>query len=78
MSRVSAAAKDTDAVHAGSQLSRRDALLAGVSSVAAIQALSPAHAPAAQTANTDPVTPVNITAKETTELGQSGAARDLN
>ncbi|KAK9904950.1 hypothetical protein WJX75_006301 [Coccomyxa subellipsoidea] len=67
---VSAGTHDPDL--ARNHISRRDALLAGISSVAAAQALSPAHAPAAQSANLDPVTPVNITPKETVELGQSG------
>lgn len=70
---VSAGTHDSDL--ARHHISRRDALLAGISSVAAAQALSPAHAPAAQSANLDPVTPVNITPKETVELGQSGAAK---
>jgi hypothetical protein len=70
---VSAGTHDPDL--ARNHISRRDALLAGISSVAAAQALSPAHAPAAQSANLDPVTPVNITPKETVELGQSGEAK---
>lgn len=61
-----------DPSHIGAPFSRRSALLAGVSSVTAAQTLSPPHAPAAETGTSDPVTPVNITAKETVELGQSG------
>ena len=61
-----------DPSHVGAAFSRRSALLAGVSSVTAAQTVYPPHAPAAEAGTSDPVTPVNITAKETVELGQSG------
>lgn len=69
-SHCSAEAAGSDKKSTEHQLSRRSALLAGVTSVAAVQSFS--LTPGAQAANQDAVTPVNIAAKETVELGQSG------
>lgn len=67
-----ASTSGNDPSHVGAPFSRRSALLAGVSGVAAAQTLSPPPAQAAEAGNSDAVTPVNISAKETVELGQSG------
>lgn len=50
--------------------SRREVVLGGMSSIAAARVLS---ASAASASTQAPVTPVNITPKETMELGKSGA-----
>jgi hypothetical protein len=66
-------ASDGGAMHAPwEDYSRREVVIGGMSSLAAARALS---AQAATASSQAPVTPVNITPKETVELGKSGAER---
>ena len=66
-------AADGGAMHAPwEEYSRREVVIGGVSSLAAARALS---AQAATASSQAPVRPVNITPKETVELGKTGTGQ---